>query len=187
MPQSLTVYQPNNGTPPALASVPGTPGIRYGATHNASNNPNARQPGIVRTGSGRPTDGGTATLPIAPVALSGDKPRTSKTGRVPPPSVRILPHGMDAYNASRPRENDRSRNNLLGIPLVGISPQGMGACHAFPPREHEKYCNTLLATHSVGVYSRAWARVTPPPSRQRQTSQRFASHHLYPNAGFGHM
>ena len=34
-PQSLTVYQPNTGTPPALASAAGTPGIRYGATHNA--------------------------------------------------------------------------------------------------------------------------------------------------------
>ena len=52
MPQSLTVYQPNNGTPPAPASAAGTPGIRYGTTHNASNNPNARQPRTFRTRSG---------------------------------------------------------------------------------------------------------------------------------------
>ena len=34
------------------ASAAGTPGIRYGATHNANNNPNPRQPGTFRTGSG---------------------------------------------------------------------------------------------------------------------------------------
>ena len=52
MPQSLTVYQLNNGTSPVPASAPGTPGIRFGASHNANNNPNARQPGTFRTGSG---------------------------------------------------------------------------------------------------------------------------------------
>ena len=50
-PQSLTVYQPNQGTPPAPASAAGTPGIRYGASHNSDkNNPNARHPGTFRSG-----------------------------------------------------------------------------------------------------------------------------------------
>ena len=52
MRQSLTVYQPNNGTSPAPVSAAGTPGIRYGATYNAINYLNSRQPGTFRTGSG---------------------------------------------------------------------------------------------------------------------------------------
>ena len=50
--QSLTLYQPNNGTPPAPSSAAGTPRIRYGAAHNANSNPNARRPGTLRTGGG---------------------------------------------------------------------------------------------------------------------------------------
>ena len=43
MPQSLTVYQPNTGTPPPPTSGAGTTGICHGATLNANNYPNARQ------------------------------------------------------------------------------------------------------------------------------------------------
>ena len=50
--QSPTVCQPNNGTPLSTASAAGTPGIRYGTTCNANNNPIARQLGTFHTGSG---------------------------------------------------------------------------------------------------------------------------------------
>ena len=37
-----------------------------------NNNPYARQPGTFRTGSGGPTDGDTAPLPVPPVAHTAD-------------------------------------------------------------------------------------------------------------------